>query len=739
GELVPVNEGGTDYYRYTDPGARLRRFFRVSDGRLARLEVPAQQTTVTIEYDPSTGMPTDVADDSGAWAWAITPDPADPDRIGTIVSADATWVFTYSNQLLTGVTVDGSQWRSYQYDGEDRLYEVADGEGYAVVTHEYSPTTGRAISSQTSDEHVTNIQYDVLSSQLPRPLNFAAGEYAARVTWASGRFTDYYIRPVGAAPHRVVEIRGDCGCPGGGEYTAFALDGSGRVVREQDAMGYITVWDYDGENRVQRVERGHKRDDCDPAEYPDDPAACRLTADELGGAALSADGPLSATDYTYDAVWTNKPASVCSSSVVEPGQQACGVYSYDPQTGAVLASSREGYAWNHDLGASEWQTRTTSRELYSGAEGAVFDPTAFHSEIQFQQGWVTLAQPEGLVKEINGPLGTAGSDPDVTQLVYYPDAAPAHLRRRLAARKDPAGDPTFSGDDLVTVFDDYDLLGNPIRVIDPRGVITDVVYDELGRLRSTTLLANCDPAFGFDEDPLCAQNLQTQYEYEGTTPRVSSVTRPSGLTTKSSYDSPWGRLVWSERGTSKETKEKIGYGREPGTGAVTSEALFGQPGGLWTVESSKSYEYNAAGRLERVIRPAVESDPVPAVEEYHYDPMGRTVTFKDGVHDDANVEFAYDPLGRLTEVRQLADNDDKEARWVSTSYGYDTRGNLVSVEDANYSTTDYSVDDFRNTFRITSPVTGVTSLTYDDAGRLMTREDARGAVETRTYDSSGNL
>ncbi len=138
---------------------------------------------------------------------------------------------------------------------------------------------------------------------------------------ASGRYTDYYIRPVGAAPHRVVEIRGDCSCPGGGEYTAFAYDGQGRVVRKQDARGYITAWSYDAQNRVQWVERGHWPDGCDPADYPDDPTVCRLNTDELAATALSIDGMLSATDYTYDAIWTNKPATMCTESVVEPGQK----------------------------------------------------------------------------------------------------------------------------------------------------------------------------------------------------------------------------------------------------------------------------------------------------------------------------------------------------------------------------------------------------------------------------------
>ncbi len=108
---------------------------------------------------------------------------------------------------------------------------------------------------------------------------------------------------------------------------------------------------------------------------------------------------------------------------------------------------------------------------------------------------------------------------------------------------------------------------------------------------------------------------------------------------------------------------------------------------------------------------------------------------------DPNVKYAYDPLGRLTEVRQLEDPTllPSEDAWAATSYGYDSQSNLISVTDANDNQTTYSVDDFGQTYEIDSPATGIAKLTYNEAGQLTLKEDARSATATHTYDAAGRL
>ncbi len=90
------------------------------------------------------------------------------------------------------------------------------------------------------------------------------------------------------------------------------------------------------------------------------------------------------------------------------------------------------------------------------------------------------------------------------------------------------------------------------------------------------------------------------------------------------------------------------------------------------------------------------------------------------------------------EVTQLLDPSQPAPDDVAvTRYEYDGGGNLTAVIDANGNRTGYVVDDFGQTRRITSPVTGTTDMLYNPAGQLAHRTDSRGVTTTTTYDASG--
>jgi RHS repeat-associated protein len=143
---------------------------------------------------------------------------------------------------------------------------------------------------------------------------------------------------------------------------------------------------------------------------------------------------------------------------------------------------------------------------------------------------------------------------------------------------------------------------------------------------------------------------------------------------------------------------------------------------------------DAWGRLFQTIDP-----DSGAIEQYGYDPAGNTITYQDQNHDAANVRYEYDHLGRMLRVKQLESPPDDDG-WIVTEYGYDLHGNLTSVTDANGNTTYYDVDDFGQSYEITSPVTGTTTMSYNLAGQLIERtypRDPNGVTETRTYSNAG--
>lgn len=99
----------------------------------------------------------------------------------------------------------------------------------------------------------------------------------------------------------------------------------------------------------------------------------------------------------------------------------------------------------------------------------------------------------------------ARNEVELTSFVYYPvdPSVPPLWRGRLAAVRNAAGH--------VTRFEDYDLFGNATRIVDPNGVVTERLFDALGRTHATTIkgVAGCDTS----ADVLCATPLVTTSTY----------------------------------------------------------------------------------------------------------------------------------------------------------------------------------------------------------------------------------
>jgi RHS repeat-associated protein len=736
---------------YRQPSGSLERLYRTSDGRLERIDDLSSGRSVVLSYD-ARGFPTAVEDAWGNWFWTVAEDPRHPGRVGTIVTSEGvSWSYTYGARgdldVLESVLVDGAVWRTYDYDPDGRLTRVEDGQGHLIEQHDYHPSgefAGWVRSSVTATEHIAQIDYHITDPQ--RPLD--DGEYAVRLTLSSGATSEYYIAPHDTRHDRVQEVRGGCGCPGEGEFLALKWNSFG-ITRKQNSLGEITVYAYDDADasRVSQIERGYRLPGCEPGADPSNPHCRVADAAELRSLDLSGQTPASVTTYDFrETRWRDRPTSVCRPSVVSDPtpDTSCRLYRHDDDTGTVLAESTTGRTWDHDTDRAAWQERTVRRTLYSG-EAAAFDPILAAAElgtrIAFDTAWLTLPQPHGMVRELDGPLAGA----DVTRFVYYPvdpSVIPAELRGRLAAEMDAVGN--------VTVFDDYDAFGRVRRRIDARGVTTELKYDAVGRMISSTVLGNCDPHHGFDMDPECGQDLVTEYLYPPGSGPLELVRRPSGVSVTTYEHDIWGRVTAVSQGPSEtDLRERVTYryglaewGRHASEQLQRCDSTAcGVSEDAWVTTRRVDFEYDGLGRLYQASYPRFAGDSSPPAEIYGYDPAGNVTSFQDGAHHDAsdpNVQYSYDLFGRLTAVHQLVE-DVVSPVWARIGYRYDSNGALILVRDANGNETTYQVDDFGQTYRISSPVTGTSELTYDAAGRLTTRVDGRGAVQSLSYDTIGKV
>ncbi|HYC62727.1 MAG TPA: RHS repeat-associated core domain-containing protein [Thermoanaerobaculia bacterium] len=435
-----------------------------------------------------------------------------------------------------------------------------------------------------------------------------------------------------------------------------------------------------------------------------------MDTDALAAAALETTSASLTISYEYgDSLWPDKLTATSRASMVSPGNTARSELTYHATTGAVAASTERGWSGTPPAYAS----RLSQTSLYDAAGGTApaFDPGG-----PFQSAWLSLPQPSGVMRSVDGPRTDVT---DVTSFVYYPldPSVPALLRGRLAAVRNAAGH--------ITRHEHYDVFGNSTRTVDPNGVAMEMSYDGLGRLLTSTTKAvsGCNPS----DDPLCATDVTTTLGYASAAGPVQSEERPNGGVTVYGYDSR-GRVSAVSRGpAANDLRERIETTYDPLTGKKNLERTLAYEASAWVEKRRQSFAYDSHARLQTV----THADNTAV--HYGYDTSDRIASVRDENHAAPNTTYAYDPGGRLASVAQTLAG--AAGGGITTSYGYDPIGNLVSVTDPNGNVTTYVYDDFGQMASQQSPVTGATTYAYDSAGNLTQMTDARGATTTRLYDA----
>src|SRR5947209_18612359 len=230
-------------------------------------------------------------------------------------------------------------------------------------------------------------------------------------------------------------------------------------------------------------------------------------------------------------------------------------------------------------------------------------------------------------------------------------------------------------------------------------------HDGLGRLLTTTYpaISGCDPG----SDATCNVDVTSSRSYSAGGGPLSTETKPRGGVTSYTYDSR-GRVATITRTISSTVSERIEYDYDPNTGQKRTERFLDNSSGSFLTKKSTSYSYDVEGRLVQTTYP----DAAKAV--YTYDVAGSLATAQDENHTSANTTYSYDAKGAVSKVAQTLGTAQ-----ITTSYGYDTQGNLASVTDPNGNVTTYTFDDFGRMTKQVSPVTGTSTYTYDVAGNLL--------------------
>lgn len=201
----------------------------------------------------------------------------------------------------------------------------------------------------------------------------------------------------------------------------------------------------------------------------------------------------------------------------------------------------------------------------------------------------------------------------------------------------------------------------------------------------------------------------TSFNY-GPGGQLVSTTNPLGETTRYSHDSAGNVRVISRSGS--QDKVLISYTKD---GLPQSVTLPG--------DHKFQFEFNPFGKMTRT------TDPLGRSFGYEYNRLQQLskMTFPDGTVRN----LVYDAAGRLV--------SDQRSHDPATTYRYDDRDRLVEVTSGTGSIR-YEYDEFDRPTRVVDLWSGqLTSLQYDQRGRLIQLNDSLRGRTDYQYDKSGRL
>ncbi len=298
-----------------------------------------------------------------------------------------------------------------------------------------------------------------------------------------------------------------------------------------------------------------------------------------------------------------------------------------------------------------------------------------------------------------------------------------------------------AGTDTLTTTDNYDGQDNVISMTDPKGLVTQYTYGDLGwRLSASS------PDTGhtlYDYDPsgnlisvLDENGNHLVLEYDALNRLTTMTYDDTDLNVMISYDSP---------------DEPFGIGRRTGLNDATGESSFGYDRrGLLVSEEKKTlrgggfttgYDYDPDGNVTEIRYPSSDVSTRQGRVDYEYDLAGRVSHLTTDIGSqpvDVATTFQYKPFGPRTQMR--LGNGLLDSRTYDDRYRINTWTVGNSPFKLNYT---HQFDADSNLLSRTDNVQSVNSrlFAYDEVHRLISAGGPWGmgsASQTYTYDKNGN-
>jgi RHS repeat-associated protein len=235
-----------------------------------------------------------------------------------------------------------------------------------------------------------------------------------------------------------------------------------------------------------------------------------------------------------------------------------------------------------------------------------------------------------------------------------------------------------------------------------KGSTTRYEYDALGRLIKKLLPLGMSELYTYDQ----VGNLVTRTDYRG-------------KQTTYDYDS-------MDRLTARRPDSTLG--EVPITFTYTET---GQRRTMSDASGITTYTYDVRDRL-------ISKETPQGTLTYTHDATGGLTGMVSSNADGVSVNYEYDDAYRLTAVK-----DNRTGSASTTSYTYDTVGNLASTTRANGVRSDYTYNSINRLLNLVNGKSGATQSSYaytvDKTGRRLSVNEFGGRVVNYTYDSAYRL
>ena len=312
---------------------------------------------------------------------------------------------------------------------------------------------------------------------------------------------------------------------------------------------------------------------------------------------------------------------------------------------------------------------------------------------------------------------------------------------------------TFNSKGGKTVYT-YDDKGNVTKKVDDQGNVQSYEFDSNGNLIKTRDSLNHETIQTYTSTnkiatvntPDCNTSTMT---YDPATKQVSKSTDALGNETKFEYDAKGNQTKVIDGENNTLTRVFNTYGlAETVTDARsnTTQYTYNNQGLVASITDANAkitrYEYDIFGNTTKI------TDPKGNIARMEYDKKGRLLKQIDAKNNITS--YKYDANSNMTELTNAKgkimkfeyDEFDRQTKIIdplgnTIENYYDLSGNLIARKDALGNVTTYDYDSLDMMTSTTDPAGNTTKITYNHVGKMELMTDAEGNVTTFEYDNMG--